>query len=195
LSTTEKPDPARAALFLAQLVTDAEAKRRVGLSDEEFLAEQKRKGRDLSQTPSAEEFLERVKVLAARRDEAATAPAVPDTRPTAPVRAMPQRRRLVWLLAAAAIPVAVVVSLSQGPEIVGHFHPDPHEHPRELAEKLRDDAIGICEQGGWGACKSKLDEAARLDPAGESEPRVQKARAEIESAERPGPKGSEGPGK
>jgi hypothetical protein len=191
LSTTDKPDPARAALFLAQLVTDAEAKRRVGFSDEEFLAEQKRKGRDLSQTPSAEEFLERVKVLAARREEAATAPEVPDTKPTAPVRPLPRRRRPVWLLAAAAGAVAVVVSLSQGPEIVAHFHPDPYV----LAKKLRDDAIRTCEQGGWDACKGKLDEAARLDPTGESEPRVQKARAEIERAEHPGPKGSEGPGK
>jgi hypothetical protein len=37
----------------------------------------------------------------------------------------------------------------------------------------------------WWACKKYLDEAATLDPAGESEPRVQKARAEIAATGHP----------
>ena len=66
MTTDDKPDPVGAALFFANLAVDAEAERIKSLSDEEFLAERKRKGRDFSRTPSVEEFLEKVKALAAR---------------------------------------------------------------------------------------------------------------------------------
>jgi hypothetical protein len=194
VSTTEKPDPSKAALFLADLVIDGEAERLAGLSDEEFLAEQKRRGRDPSRTPSTEEFLGRVKSLAARQEQATPGGALPQVEAKANVRALPKPRRrlLVWLIAA-ALAAPIVIGLTRGPEIVGHFRDQPDKAARERAEKLRDDATGICEQGAWASCKDKLDEAARLDPAGESEPRVQKARADIQSAERPAPKGPEKP--
>jgi hypothetical protein len=67
MTTDDKPDPVRAAMFLANLVADAKAERIESLSDEEFLAERKRKSRDLTPTPSVEEFLEKVKALAARQ--------------------------------------------------------------------------------------------------------------------------------
>ena len=36
-----------------------------------------------------------------------------------------------------------------------------------------------CALKDWAACKATLDDAAKVDPDGESEPRVQKMRAEI----------------
>src|ERR1019366_2393706 len=54
----------------------------------------------------------------------------------------------------------------------------------------RDMAEARCALKDWARCKWGLDEAAMLDPAGESEPRVQKARAEIAvGGARPGGRG------
>jgi hypothetical protein len=114
-----------------------------------------------------------------------------------------RRSRIVWLLVA-ALAVAAVFALTR-PEIVARFHsdhdntnPDDDQAPRptrhEAADLLRDEALDLCGKAAWVACKDKLDEAARLDPAGESEPRVQKARADIQSAARPGPKSPDKPG-
>ena len=208
MSTTDKPDPARAALFLAKLVAEGEAKRIEGLSDEEFQAEQKKKGHDALRTPSTQELLERVKVLAARQEPAArdgggkgVAPASAP-KPPAPVVSI-RRSRIAWLLVA-ALAIAAAFALTR-PAIVARFHPnhgnsnpDDDQSPRptrhEAADLLRDEALDLCGKAAWVACKDKLDEAARLDPAGESEPRVQKARADIQSAERPGPNAPKTPG-
>jgi hypothetical protein len=117
--------------------------------------------------------------------------------PVVPIRRLP---RILWLVAAAFV-VAIVVAAFKGPEIVAQFRGDkddqdqtPGPADREAAEKLRDDAVGSCEQSAFGACKAKLDEAKRLDPGGESEPRVQKARAAIEKAVRLGPETPNQPG-
>jgi hypothetical protein len=71
----------------------------------------------------------------------------------------------------------LIVKATQGPDIV--THPGPSDH--ELAEAQRGDAEANCARKDWVACKASLDDAARLDPAGESEPRVQKARQAIAS--------------
>ena len=103
-------------------------------------------------------------------------------------------RRIAWLLVA-ALTVATLLALS-GPTIVGHLHDEhgntnpgdnqaPQPTPHEAADSLRDEALDSCLRAAWVACKDKLDEAARLDPAGESEPRVQKARADIDGATHP----------
>ena len=208
MSTTDKPDPARAALFLAKLVAEDEAKRIEGLSDEEFQAEQKKKGHDALRTPSTQELLERMKVLAARQEPAAggggekAVASVPPSRPVAPV--VPIRRsRIAWLLVA-ALAIAALFALTR-PSTVARLHPDhgkshsdddqaPRPTRHEAADLLRDEALDLCGKAAWVECKDELDEAARLDPAGESEPRVQKARADILSAERPGPNAPQTPG-
>jgi hypothetical protein len=110
----------------------------------------------------------------------------------APPRPMP--RALVWLLAAAFALGFVFIGVAEGPAIVAYFErpritPDNERYvpptPHELAEKLRDDAMGHCAVSSWASCKDKLDEAARLDPAGDSEPDVLRARAAIDEANRP----------
>lgn len=95
--------------------------------------------------------------------------------PVAPVAPIRRPWRTVGLLAAACFALFLIVKATEGPDIVAHPHPSDHE----LAEARRGEAEASCARKEWVACKANLDDAARLDPAGESEPRVQKARQEI----------------
>jgi hypothetical protein len=50
----------------------------------------------------------------------------------------------------------------------------------QLAARARDEAFAACSIGEWLTCSDKLDQARRLDPAGEtSDPRVLAARGKI----------------
>jgi hypothetical protein len=53
---------------------------------------------------------------------------------------------------------------------------------RDLAEVGRDQAEAQCALKDWVQCKQLLDDARTVDPEGESEDRVVKARAEIAAA-------------
>jgi hypothetical protein len=195
--TEKKPDPLRGALFLANLAAEGEARRIEGLSDEEFLAGQREKGRDSSQVPTTEELLARVKARAARLEADAGRPppasdVVDDPAPRSRVIPMRRSSRLVWILAAAAVVIVIIAALNR-PENIARPHPGDDNGPlpqptqHGLAEKLRDDAIGNCQLGAWATCKDMLDHAAELDPAGEMAERVQKARAEIAESTAPAP--------
>jgi len=86
----------------------------------------------------------------------------------------------VWLAAAAAAAVggvALVTVLndrfpSGPPAAAPNLSGDP-------APVLRLDALDACGAGRFDVCEKKLDEARRLDPAGESDPRVKQARESI----------------
>jgi DNA-directed RNA polymerase specialized sigma24 family protein len=55
---------------------------------------------------------------------------------------------------------------------------DPDWSPTEVrAHKLRADGLFQCELQHWSECIKDLDDAKSLDPAGDSDPRVQEARA------------------
>jgi DNA-directed RNA polymerase specialized sigma24 family protein len=63
-----------------------------------------------------------------------------------------------------------------------HLGPDTSQDrnwsPTERhANKLRADGLFQCEQQHWSECIKDLDEAKSLDPAGDSDPQVQEARA------------------
>jgi hypothetical protein len=195
VSRPDKPDHARGWRYVERLLED---ERIEGLSDDELRAELGQ-GRTNAETEwSVDELLARAEAEAgkkppARPGEAAPKQVEPAAKAVVAVLPEPRPRGLVWLIAA-ALAVALVVALMKGPEIVAQFRGDnddrdqtPGPADREAAEKLRDDALGSCQQNAFGACKAKLDEAKRLDPGGESEPRVQKARAAIEKALRLGP--------
>jgi hypothetical protein len=208
VNSPDKPDPARGWMSVEELLAEDEAKRVEKLSDAELHAEMRREGMDPARVPSGEELLARVAARAAARAArqgagsvhvAPAAPVVPNA-PVVPIdRAKPSKpsgapRRLVWLLAAAFVVAVLIVGALKGPAIVAYFRGPPigpdvegpyRPSPRELAEKLRDDAMGHCAQASWATCKAKLDEAAALDPAGESEARVVGARWEIENAGKP----------
>jgi hypothetical protein len=54
------------------------------------------------------------------------------------------------------------------------------EQPPEVrAAKLREEAQAACGEGAWRKCENKLNHAQRLDPAGESDPRVQALRTAL----------------
>lgn len=74
--------------------------------------------------------------------------------------------------------------------------------PLMRARELRADALRACEASAWQACLNRLDEAARLDPAGDAAPDVAAARERAREAQKspplspsvsPGPKTSLGP--
>jgi hypothetical protein len=50
------------------------------------------------------------------------------------------------------------------------------------AAALRGEAYAACDTKRWTECTGKLDEAATLDPAGESDPRVVAARKAVSEA-------------
>ena len=207
MSAPDKPDHARGWLYVEKLLDEADDERIKKLSDDELRAEIRRgatDGAEAENNPatewSADDFLARAEALAAKEAKGpepavrsapeAHAKVAPTTETPAPPVAepppakiapaalvVPIRRpwRTVGLLAAACFALFLVVKATQGPEIVSHPHPSDHE----LAEARRGEAEASCARSDWVACKARLDDAARIDPAGESEPRVQKARQEI----------------
>jgi hypothetical protein len=198
VSPTERPDPVVGALFVANLVADEESARIESLSEEELLAEMQREGEAPPPAMGVEDLLAKVSARAAGQgrvvgpEPAATAKA--PTPPEGRVVPLSRRRpRTAWWAAAAASVAAIVGAATlEGPVIVSHFRPPT---PQEKAEGLRDEAIADCARGSWGPCAQRLDEAARLDPAGESAERVQKAREAIAKATHPGPGVPNGPGR
>ena len=190
MSTPDKPDHARGWLYVQKLI------------DEQDPAEAPQGGTEPETEWSADELLGMAEALAAKKPaaDAPDAPAAPLPPPPGLVPAAPPEKiapvvpirrpwRTVALLAAACFALLVIVKANQGPPIVSH---PPSKHT--LAEAERDQAEASCALKDWVACKANLDEAAKMDPEGEAEPRVQKAREEIAAgmAGRPGEAG--GPG-
>jgi DNA-directed RNA polymerase specialized sigma24 family protein len=85
---------------------------------------------------------------------------------------------LVLLVVSAAI-AAIVRARPPRIEAEPPYAPPSAAPPRtdlDIARELRDEAVRGCHEGAWGRCRDLLDEARSLDPAGETEPRVQAAR-------------------
>lgn len=118
-----------------------------------------------------------------------------------PLPAARRPSRLVWLMAAGFALLAGAVAATQGPAVVAWLKGGPPEpirpanepprplSPHEIAEKARDAAEKACAEELWGRCIDRLDEAREIDPAGESEERVQKLRQDIHDGTtlKPGP--------
>jgi len=185
VSTPDKPDPARGWLHVETLLALDEAERVEKLSDADFEKEMRAKGRDPARVPSTAELLARATERAKKREGSGKAPA--------PVVALRARRlRPVWWIAATLALLILAVLVTQGAAIIARFKGDsirPDDDwqtrprsPHEVAEKTRDEAVRDCEQGLWGLCERKLDDARGIDPGGESEERVQRARRDIASS-------------
>ncbi len=106
-------------------------------------------------------------------------------------RRRPARRWIPALVAAAAVVLAVlawkrqeVVAWWEGrPDEIGPDRAGPERvGVAERAGRLREEAYAACDASQWAACATKLDEARRLDPAGETGPRVVGARAALTAA-------------
>jgi len=77
-----------------------------------------------------------------------------------------------------------VFLLLKGPAEPGYYALGPETvfteaSPQEESADLRDMARGPCRESRWKECLELLDEAARLDPAGDRAPEVQAARDHI----------------
>jgi DNA-directed RNA polymerase specialized sigma24 family protein len=87
-------------------------------------------------------------------------------------------KREVAMLAALGVLVTVAIALwlreKEKPENIAH---DPKFVPLDpKAEELRKDGLDLCAKSQWKECVEKLDDAKRLDPAGDTRPEVKKAR-------------------
>ncbi len=61
------------------------------------------------------------------------------------------------------------------------------EDPVKKAVTLRTEGLSLCAKGAWDDCLVRLDQAAKLDPAGDKTQPVQEARAAAASAKAPPP--------
>jgi hypothetical protein len=194
VSTTGKPDPARGERFLRKLLTEDPAHLDVA-SDEEVVRQMDAAGIQVKSVPTAEELMALAEKYAAR-DAALEAP-VPAQKP-APVASPPARRmRPGPIVAAVALGALGVAALVNREAIVAYVKGEPigpdrpwapptaPSTPQQLrAASIRGEAFAACEAQRWTECAGKLDEAAGLDPAGESEARVVSARRAVGEAMR-----------
>ncbi len=164
-----------------------EAERVAKLSDAALDAELENKNVD------ARALRERGAALAAKLMAAkgTTATAQPAKAPAAaPVLLAPRRsRRAAWLAAAALVAISGLLYLMTVPAVVAWFRPEPIApdreqivSARERAWKLREEGLASCRASLWTTCLEKLDQAKDLDPAGETDPRIAKARKEAAEA-------------
>ena len=100
--------------------------------------------------------------------------AAPPPQKIAPVLPIRRTWRTVGLFAAACFALFLFVKLTTGPDIVALRRPIASWRRRSGTSRTES-----CARKDWVACKANLDEAAKLDPRGDSEPRVQKARQQI----------------
>jgi hypothetical protein len=107
--------------------------------------------------------------------------------PAAPVVPLRPKR------AASRVPVLAWIALpAAAAALVAFPLPKPDERITRAGE-LRDDAAKECDQKRWKECARALDEAGDLDPAGESEERVERLRVAIALSEPPPEKKPETP--
>ena len=184
MSTPDKPDHARGWKYVERLLGEEEDERIKNLSDDALRAELRQGAKDPEIEWSADELLARAESEAAKKPRPAVgtgaargtplpAPGHPPQK-IAPVLPIRRTWRTVGLFAAACVALFLFVKLTTGPDVVTLAPSN-----RELAEAHRNIAAETCARKDWVACKANLDEAANLDPAGDSEPRVQKARQQI----------------
>jgi hypothetical protein len=196
VSTEKKPDAARGWQFVETLLAEEEDERFEKLSEEEQLAELRSAGARAAGDWDAAELLAiaaghaakgRASAVVAGGPAGPVAPKPAADLPKPPVASKPpvqgvatvvpiRRRRwpIALLIAATFLGAFGVWVLATGPEPVTRPPTD-----KEEAEGERELAEGSCGENDWTSCKHYLDEAATLDPNGESEPRVQRMRQEL----------------
>lgn len=169
MSAPDKPDLARGGR-LAEELFEQESDRLAEMSDADFERAMD-KLPDVEHVPSADELLERVKQKARERAAPEKVIALPEG---------PGPSHWVLWLVAAVVGAGGIALVVERREVLAWLRnneapiePDRWAPPRELtaverAEKLRGEAEAACKGALWGLCAQKLDEAQKLDPAGES---------------------------
>lgn len=120
-------------------------------------------------------------------DECARMAAPTVARPAIAKKRRAPTRTLLLLAAVLALAVLAVLARPGGeiarwlhPAVIGPDRADPNwltlEQARARARALRGDAHEACARERWQACREDLDEAKRLDPAGDAANVVQQDR-------------------
>ncbi len=120
---------------------------------------------------------------------------VPATRVRQRVSRMRRWMKERWLSELAAVAALCALAfvlwrIFKKPEEVPQALPDkpgpsvvpPEPSPLERARAMREDALRKCDSADYRACLDGLDEAAKLDPAGDAEPKVRDARERADKA-------------
>jgi hypothetical protein len=172
---------------IEEVAADAELRRWATMSDAEVDDALARRGVDPRRLEEK-----------ARRAAGARVPRLDDAR----------ARRARWTKWAAVVAVAAVVVLvlawkrrdiealwSPAPIERDHWTTPPTQSPEERAAadraeaaKLREQAFAQCDAKHWDECEARLDDAKKLDPAGEGDPRVEMQRMILDE-EKKGPIG------
>jgi hypothetical protein len=204
IARAKKPDAARGWAYVEKLSTeDAELAQAVArleaMGKDELHHEVRDAGGDPAGLPSAKELLADVETRARRKQNGRAVAAVdaepPEiaTRPPARTEGRPLHPR--WVVATAAAALLLIFALMNRRAIVAYFNGDeirpddqwlpwrPSPTPEQRAASIREDAYAACQQEHWQECKAKLDDAKRIDPAGDAQPRVVKVRQAIEEAQ------------
>ena len=89
----------------------------------------------------------------------------------------------VALLAAVGVIIGLVLFYLKNKDDQQIIVHDPNVVPLDpRAEQLRKDGLDLCAKSDWTKCIEKLDDAKRLDPAGDTRPEVKKARDDAAKA-------------
>jgi hypothetical protein len=167
---------------------DAEMDRVLAMTPEERDAELRAAGFDLAAVDAESDRLH-AELVGEPGREVADAQVQP-AREVVGRRRAPSRRWAVgaWAAAAAiALPALSLVAFHylqpKEPVVIRPEPPppDPTANLRRAAADLRQDATEGCAKELWGLCGDRLDEAQKLDPAGESTPDVQQMRRAIKA--------------
>jgi hypothetical protein len=191
VSTPDKPDLARGWQFIEKLLAADDPERLDQASDEEVERQMREQGVHVSRVPSVEELMARVAERAAKRNERAGRASA------AKVKSLPRSRWVPWVVGA-ALCILLVLLVVQRRQIIAWFTRDSMVAPddwqneklvrQERVDALRREGFEACAESMWTQCEGKLDEAKRLDPGGEADPRVRAAREAIDDARRPRPR-------
>jgi hypothetical protein len=195
-----EPEPKRDAIdFVDELLIEEEAERIAALSPESLHAEMAKSGLDPAR---AGLLVERVLahepsvVVAEPREKSSPPGSVRTTPSMASIarRRNTRRASMVWVGVAAVMATAAIAAAR--PAILAWLAPAPVPSspsppsapaPEERAAALREEALTACAKGYLRKCEQGLDEAKKLDPSGENDVRVQKARGSIREQSNPAP--------
>jgi hypothetical protein len=116
--------------------------------------------------------------------ESIAATAKPGAANVAPRKARLRARPWAWGVASAAVVALVIVAAWPRPERFNVGHGAPLDDGPQRAAKMRQEAFNACATSLWSLCEGRLNEARGLDPDGEANPEVQRARQSIAAAVR-----------
>jgi hypothetical protein len=191
------------ASFLRKLVEEDPTHLDVA-SDEEIERQMNAAGVEVKTVPTAEELMARAESRAAVENRTA----VPVAQRAPSEKRAGRRMNPLPIAATVALGALGIIALANRGAIVAHLRgepiqPEPEEPatgpsnasttPAQRAASLRGAAFAACDAHRWDECAQKLDAAAVLDPAGESDPHVASTRRAIAEASRPKDEGKPKP--